>query len=127
MHEMLIVVDIVTTGMILCVGEIELSDVNAPIIKLAEDGLKVWHLVKPDDGGHHMRDRTTNNNNNNNNKVISEIFLTRLLTTKVSTRALDSIALMDIYTISPAVMLLLPQSYRGLLLSATHSNVAYCR
>lgn len=65
-------------------GEIELSDVNAPIIKLAEDGLKVWHLVKPDDSGHHMRDRTTNNNNNNNNKVISEIFLTRLLTTKMT-------------------------------------------
>jgi len=44
-------------------------------ITLEMEGAKVCHLVKPDDS----------QNANRNQKIISEIFLTRLLSTKVRT------------------------------------------
>ena len=45
-----------------------------------ETGPKVWHLVKPQQDDNYHKDR--------GQKVISEIFLTRLLATKVSQSAI---------------------------------------
>ncbi len=49
-----------------------IGGLGMPIVTM-EEGTKVWHLVKHDDGMYISRTQ----------KVISEIFLTRLLTTKV--------------------------------------------
>ena len=57
-------------------GMIELTSslsATTPIMTM-EEGTKVWHLVKHDDMAYTSRTQ----------KVISEIFLTRLLATKVS-------------------------------------------
>ena len=58
------------TGMI----EITNSQSSLPPIVTVEEGTKVWHLVKHDDSQNVPRTQ----------KVISEIFLTRLLATKVT-------------------------------------------
>ena len=49
-----------------------LGSFTTPVVAV-EDGTKVWHLVKHDD----------NQQANRTQKAISEIFLTRLLSTKV--------------------------------------------
>ncbi len=58
------------TGMVEITSGI--GGLGMPIVTM-EEGTKVWHLVKHDDGMYISRTQ----------KVISEIFLTRLLTTKV--------------------------------------------